>query len=93
MAATTSTSVVALRIGYFAARRPDADTVPAHEVAAWLSPRDAAELVRAAVETDGLQFLVASGISCQPLPPRGSAGHNAATELPTDRRRLEYEEL
>ena len=63
VAATTSTSVVALRIGYFAARRPDADTVPAHEVAAWLSPRDAAELVRAAVDTDGLQFLVANGIS------------------------------
>jgi uronate dehydrogenase len=32
-------------------------------VAAWLSPRDAAELVRAAVETDGLEFVVANGIS------------------------------
>jgi len=63
VAATTSTSVVALRIGYFAVRRPDADTVPAHEVAAWLSPRDAAELVRAAVETDGFEFVVANGIS------------------------------
>jgi len=63
VAATTSTSVVALRIGYFAQRRPDADTVPAHEVAAWLSPRDAAELVRVAVETDGLEFMVAHGIS------------------------------
>jgi len=63
VAATTSTSVVALRIGYFAPRRPDADTVPAHEVAAWLSPRDAAELVRTAVETDGLEFMVANGIS------------------------------
>jgi len=63
VAATTSTSVVALRIGYFAKRRPDADTVPAHEVAAWLSPRDAAELVRAAVEAEGLEFMVANGIS------------------------------
>jgi nucleoside-diphosphate-sugar epimerase len=43
VAATTSTSVVALRIGYFAQHRPDLGTVPAHEVAAWLSPRDAAQ--------------------------------------------------
>jgi hypothetical protein len=32
-------------------------------VSAWLSPRDAAELVRAAVETDGLEFMVANGTS------------------------------
>jgi nucleoside-diphosphate-sugar epimerase len=63
LAATTSTSVVALRIGYFSPHRPDPDTVPARELAAWLSARDAAELVRAAVETDGLTFIVANGIS------------------------------
>lgn len=63
VAATTSTSVVALRIGYFAPQRPDADTVPARELSAWLSPRDAAELVRAAVEAVGLNFVVANGIS------------------------------
>ena len=63
VAATTPTSVVAVRIGYFAEHRPDPDTVPATEVSAWLSPRDAAELVRASVEADGVTFLVANGIS------------------------------
>ena len=63
VAATTPTSVVAMRIGYFAEQRPDPETVPAKEVSAWLSPRDAAELVRASVEADGFTFLVANGIS------------------------------
>jgi nucleoside-diphosphate-sugar epimerase len=63
IAATTSTSVVALRIGYFAEQRPDAATVSARDLSAWLSPRDAAELVRAAVEATELQFVVANGIS------------------------------
>src|SRR6188768_3902294 len=44
VAATTSTSVVALRIGYFALDRPKPHVVSAPELAAWLSPRDAAEL-------------------------------------------------
>jgi len=61
--ATTPTSVVALRIGYFSPQRPDAGTVPTRELSAWLSPRDAAELVRAAVEAVGLTFVVANGIS------------------------------
>jgi nucleoside-diphosphate-sugar epimerase len=63
LAATTSTSVVALRIGYFSPHRPDPVTVPARELAAWLSARDAAELVRAAVETESIAFVVANGIS------------------------------
>ena len=63
VAATTATSVVALRIGYFALERPDADAVPAGELAAWLSPRDAAELVRAAVEAEDLDFVVVNGTS------------------------------
>ena len=63
VAATTATSVVALRIGYFAVRRPEIETMPASEVSAWLSRRDAAELVRAAVEADGFTFIVAHGIS------------------------------
>jgi hypothetical protein len=37
--------------------------VSASELAAWLSPRDAAELVRAAVEADDLDFVVANGTS------------------------------
>ncbi len=63
IAATTSTSVVALRIGYFAVERPNAETVSARELSAWLSARDAAELVRAAVEAEDLDFVVANGIS------------------------------
>jgi len=63
VAATTATSVVALRIGYFALQRPDTDAVSAAERAAWLSPRDAAELVRAAVEADDVDFAVANGTS------------------------------
>jgi uronate dehydrogenase len=55
--------VVALRIGYFAPERPDPASVPARELSAWLSPRDAAELVRAAVEAVGFDFVVANGIS------------------------------
>jgi len=61
VAATTATSVVALRIGYFALQRPDAGAVSPAERAAWLSPRDAAELVRAAVEAEDVEFVVAAG--------------------------------
>lgn len=63
IAATTSTSVVALRIGYFAERRPEATATPARERSAWLSPRDAAELVRCAVDAAIREFVVANGIS------------------------------
>ena len=63
VAATTATSVVALRLGYFAVERPDAGVVSATELSAWLSPRDAAELVRAAVEAEDLDFAVVNGTS------------------------------
>lgn len=63
VATSSGTSVVALRIGYFAEERPDAGAVTALERAAWLSARDAAELVRAAVEAEGVDFLVADGVS------------------------------
>jgi nucleoside-diphosphate-sugar epimerase len=62
LSSSTAMSVVALPIGYFAEVRPDPAT-PARERSAWLSPRDAAELVRAAVEADGSDFVVANGIS------------------------------
>lgn len=83
-AATTATSVVALRIGYYAEERPgpDADT-PA--LTAWLSPRDAAELVRAAVEADlgtGVDgFVVAHGVS---------ANRYSVAELEATRRAIGY---
>ena len=63
VAASSETTAVALRIGYFAAERPAAGSVSAVERAAWLSGRDAAELVRAAVEAEGVDFLVADGVS------------------------------
>src|SRR6478752_7492502 len=63
VSATSTTSAVALRIGYFAEHRPDPATTPPQELSAWLSPRDAAELVRAAVEADLPGFTVANGIS------------------------------
>jgi nucleoside-diphosphate-sugar epimerase len=62
VAATYPTSVVALRIGYFALTTPGPD-VSARDRAAWLSARDAAELVRAAVEADVRGLVVANGIS------------------------------
>lgn len=83
-AATTSTSVVALRIGYFGVERPAPDTA-LHERIAWLSGRDAAELVRAAVEADlptGVDgFVVALGVSAN--------RHNVA-ELGATRRAIGY---
>ena len=83
-AATTGTSVVALRIGYFHVDRPaaDADVV---ERSAWLSGRDAAELVRAAVEADlptGVEgFVVANGTS---------ANRYQVAELEETRRSIGY---
>ena len=64
LAATSSTTVVALRIGYFAETRPDDDEAWPGQRSAWLSTRDAAELVRAAVEaTDVDGAVVVKGIS------------------------------
>ena len=63
VAATSATSAVALRIGYFHDERPDHATVTPRELSAWLSARDAAELIRSAVEAHGVRFLVANGTS------------------------------
>ena len=63
VAATTSTSVVALRIGYFSVEPPTQGSATSREQSAWLSPRDAAELVRAAVEAESLTFVMANGVS------------------------------
>lgn len=63
VAASSSTSVVALRIGFFAAAPPAGSSATARDLAAWLSPRDCAELIRAAVEAEGITFAVANGIS------------------------------
>jgi uronate dehydrogenase len=63
VAATSTTTVVALRIGNFQAQRPDPDTTSARDRAAWLSPRDAADLVRASLEADIRGVVVGNGIS------------------------------
>jgi NAD+ dependent glucose-6-phosphate dehydrogenase len=66
VAASSPTSVVALRIGYFTTRRPPAGAF--RSLSAWLSPRDCAELVRSAVEAEGISFVVANGISANRHP-------------------------
>lgn len=63
VAATSATSVVALRIGYFSARPPAGDEATPRNLAAWLSPDDCSRLIQAAVETERAGFIVANGIS------------------------------
>lgn len=63
VAATSSTSVVTLRIGYFSVQPPARAEATPRNLAAWLSPRDCAELVRSAVEADVDGYVVANGIS------------------------------
>lgn len=63
VASTSSTSVVALRIGLFATAPPAGERATARNMAAWLSPPDCAQLIRTAVEAEGLTFAVANGIS------------------------------
>jgi uronate dehydrogenase len=63
VAATSATSVVAVRIGYFGVTPPAGAGVTPRDVAAWLSPRDCAELVRAAVEGPVDRFSVVNGVS------------------------------
>lgn len=64
VAATSSTSVVALRIGWFSETRPSAEEEWRGQYGAWLSARDAADLVRAAVEATNVDgSIVINGIS------------------------------
>ena len=63
VAATSSTSVVALRIGFFSETPPSGRDLTPRNLSAWLSHHDCAELIRAAVETDVNDFTIVSGIS------------------------------
>jgi nucleoside-diphosphate-sugar epimerase len=63
VAATSNTSVVALRIGYFSTNPPTGDEATPLNLAAWLSPADCVELIRAAVESDVTGLTVVNGIS------------------------------
>ncbi|GGB23512.1 NAD-dependent dehydratase [Flexivirga endophytica] len=67
VAATTAVSVVALRLGYFYETQPGPGT-PDYDLSAWLSPRDAADLIRNAVTAEGFDFFVANGISANRYP-------------------------
>ena len=67
IAAEAPMSVVALRIGWFLEQRPTLKEVSHVDLSCWLSIRDAAELIRAAVEADGIDFVVAHGISANRL--------------------------
>lgn len=80
-AATSRTSVVALRIGYFAASSPVGTGVGPRDLGAWLSHRDCAELIRAAVEAEHISFTVANGIS---------ANRHPTADLAETRRSLGY---
>ena len=62
-AASSATSVVALRIGFFGAAPPSGPGTTERDLSAWISPRDCTELVRAAVEAEGLRWVVAHGTS------------------------------
>lgn len=64
IAGTSTTTVVALRIGYFSDTPPQPGEQSPSEWAAWLSARDAVDLVRAAVEATGVDgCVVINGVS------------------------------
>lgn len=63
VSATSDTSVVALRIGYFVEDFSDPEAVRVGHPTAWLSPRDAVDLVRSAVLAEGVGFFVGYGMS------------------------------
>jgi uronate dehydrogenase len=63
VAATSSTAVVARRIGYFSATPPAGTEAAPANLAAWLSPADCARLIRAAVESDVTGLIVVNGVS------------------------------
>ena len=63
VATTSSTSVVALRIGYFSERPPTGDKATPTNLSAWLSHGDCVRLMQAAVESEHAGFVVVNGIS------------------------------
>jgi nucleoside-diphosphate-sugar epimerase len=63
VAASSPTSVVALRIGYFSEQPPAGDNATPRNLAAWLSHGDCTRLIQAAVESEHDGFIVVNGIS------------------------------
>ncbi|MGH8426019.1 MAG: NAD-dependent epimerase/dehydratase family protein, partial [Pseudomonas fluorescens] len=61
-AAKRNLSTIAIRIGAF--EFPDRhELTNARDLSAWLSPRDAVQLLQRSVEVEGVQHLIAHGIS------------------------------
>ena len=85
IAATSSTSVVALRIGYFSISPPAGANATPRNLAAWLSPADCVELIRAAVESDVIGLTVVNGVSANRyrIAELGEAEHRLGYR-PTD---------
>jgi nucleoside-diphosphate-sugar epimerase len=63
VAASSATTVVVLRIGFFSEHPPAGAAATPRNRAAWLSHPDAARLVVAAAEAEPVDFFVANGIS------------------------------
>ncbi len=63
VAASSDTSVVAVRIGHFLAEPPAGEDATPRNRAAWLSPDDCARLFQSAVECERDGFVVVNGIS------------------------------
>jgi nucleoside-diphosphate-sugar epimerase len=82
VAASSRTSVVALRIGYFSPRPPAGDSATPRNLSAWLSHGDCARLIQAAVESEHDGFVVVNGIS---------ANRYRIAELADAERRIGYE--
>lgn len=84
VAASSRTSVVALRIGYFSERPPAGDNAVPRNLSAWLSPGDCARLIQAAVESEHDGFIVVNGIS---------ANRYRISELGETERQIGYEPI
>lgn len=83
--ATSGTSVIVLRIGYFAERPPSGNEATPRNLSAWLSPGDCVRLIQAAVECDHHGLVIVNGISANRY--RGAElGHAEASigYVPTD---------
>jgi nucleoside-diphosphate-sugar epimerase len=81
VASSSDTSVVALRIGYFLEEFSSAEVTHVGHRTAWLSSRDAVDLVRCAVLAEDVDFVVAYGIS---------ANEHRRADLTETTRRLGY---
>ena len=82
VSATSHTSVIALRIGFFSERPPAGDQATPGNLSAWLSHEDCTRLIRAAVESDADGLTVVNGIS---------ANRYRIVELGDTERRIGYQ--